>query len=241
MSSSETDPRRTAPQRRLYGRRRGRPLRAGQRALFETLLPQLRVALPENGPENRPERAPLDPRTLFGKAVREVWLEIGFGAGEHLVFHAAANPDCGLIGSEVFEPGIAHLLTEVKERELANVRLFIDDARLVIAALAPQSLGRAFILHPDPWPKERHKKRRIVSRETLDHLAAALRDGAELRIATDDPDYGEWIAERVAVHPHFALQPTDPRPADWPPTRYELKAKIQGRAARLFSLRRRPR
>ncbi|HEX3972440.1 MAG TPA: tRNA (guanine(46)-N(7))-methyltransferase TrmB [Stellaceae bacterium] len=234
MSSSETGPRGTAPQRRLYGRRRGRPLRVGQRVLFETLLPQLRLALPESG-------ATLDPRTLFDKAIREVWLEIGFGAGEHLVFHAAANPDCGLIGSEVFEPGIAHLLTEVKERALANVRLFIDDARLVIAALAPQSLGRAFILHPDPWPKERHKKRRIVSRETLDHLATALRDGAELRIATDDPDYGEWIAERVAAHPDFALQPTDPRPADWPPTRYELKAKTQGRAARLFSLRRRPR
>jgi tRNA (guanine-N7-)-methyltransferase len=223
-----------APQRRLYGRRRGRALRVGQRALFETLLPQLRLTLPESGPA-------LDPRSLFDKTMREVWLEIGFGAGEHLAFHAAANPDCGLIGSEVFEPGIAHLLTEVKERQLANVRLFIDDARLVIAALAPQSLGRAFILHPDPWPKERHKKRRIVSRETLDHLAVALRDGAELRIATDDPDYGEWIAERAAAHPDFAPLPTDPRPADWPPTRYELKAKSQGRAARLFLLRRRPR
>jgi tRNA (guanine-N7-)-methyltransferase len=223
-----------APQRRLYGRRRGRALRVGQRALFETLLPQLRLTLPESGPA-------LDPRSLFDKTMREVWLEIGFGAGEHLAFHAAANPDCGLIGSEVFEPGIAHLLTEVKERQLANVRLFIDDARLVIAALAPQSLGRAFILHPDPWPKERHKKRRIVSRETLDHLAVALRDGAELRIATDDPDYGEWIAERVVAHPDFAPLPTDPRPADWPPTRYELKAKSQGRAARLFLLRRRPR
>src|SRR6185312_1664461 len=100
------------------------------------------------------------------------------------------------------------------------------------AALAPQSLGRAFILHPDPWPKERHKKRRIVSRETLDRLAVVLRDGAELRIATDDPDYGEWIAERVSVHPDFVLQPTDPRPPDWPPTRYEIKANTQGRPAR---------
>jgi len=222
-----------APQRRLYGRRRGRPLRAGQRALFETLLPPLRFALPESGT--------LDPRSLFDAAIREVWLEIGFGAGEHLAYQAAAHPDCGLIGSEVFEPGIAHLLTEIKDRPLNNVRLFIDDARLVIAALAPQSLGRAFILHPDPWPKERHKKRRIVSRETLDQLAVALRDGAELRIATDDPDYGEWIAERVAAHPDFVPLPTDPRPADWPPTRYELKAQAQGRVARLFSCRRRAR
>lgn len=233
MTTSATSNHANAPQRRLYGRRRGRPLRAGQRALFETLLPQLRFAVPESGA--------LDPRSLFDAAIREVWLEIGFGAGEHLAYQAAAHPECGLIGSEVFEPGIAHLLTEVRDRPLGNVRLFIDDARLVIAALAPQSLGRAFILHPDPWPKERHKKRRIVSRETLDHLAMALRDGGELRIATDDPDYGEWIAERVAAHPDFAPLPTDPRPADWPPTRYELKAKAQGRPARLFCCRRRAR
>jgi tRNA (guanine-N7-)-methyltransferase len=233
MTSSETSTRANVPQRRLYGRRRGRPLRAGQRALFETLLPQLGFAMPESGV--------LDPRRLFDDTIREVWLEIGFGAGEHLAYQAAAHPDCGLIGSEVFEPGIAHLLTEVKDRPLANVRLFIDDARLALAALAPQSLGRAFILHPDPWPKERHKKRRIVSRETLDRLATALRDGAELRIATDDADYGEWIAERLAAHADFVAMPTDPRPADWPPTRYELKAQTQGRAARLFCCRRRAR
>jgi tRNA (guanine-N7-)-methyltransferase len=233
MTTSATSADGNAPQRRLYGRRRGRPLRVGQRALFETLLPGLRFALPETGA--------LDPHRLFDDSIREVWLEIGFGAGEHLAYQAASHPHCGLIGSEVFEPGIAHLLTEVRDRPLANVRLFIDDARLVIAALAPQSLGRAFILHPDPWPKERHKKRRIVSRETLDHLAIALRDGAELRIATDDPDYGEWIAERLAAHPEFVATETDPRPADWPPTRYELKAQAQGRAARLFCCRRRAR
>jgi len=233
MTSSVTDTHANAPQRRLYGRRRGRPLRAGQRALIETLLPQLCFALPESGA--------LDPRRLFDRSIREIWLEIGFGAGEHLAYQATAHPDCGLIGSEVFEPGIAHLLTEVKDRPLANVRLFIDDARLVIAALQPQSLSRAFILHPDPWPKERHKKRRIVSRETLDDLARALRDEGELRIATDDPDYGDWIAERLAAHPDFVALPTDPRPADWPPTRYELKAQAQGRTARLFLCRRRAR
>jgi tRNA (guanine-N7-)-methyltransferase len=234
MTTSVTTPRGAAPPRRLYGRRRGRPLRAGQRALFETLLPQLRFALPESGDA-------LDPRSLFPDTIREVWLEIGFGAGEHLAYQAALHPDCGLIGSEVFEPGIAHLLTEVRDRPLRNVRLFIDDARLVLAALAPQSLGRVFILHPDPWPKERHKKRRIVVRETLDHLAGALRDGAELRIATDDRDYSEWIAERLSVHPDFAALPADPRPPDWPPTRYELKAQAHGREARLFRYRRRVR
>ncbi|HEY1504926.1 MAG TPA: tRNA (guanosine(46)-N7)-methyltransferase TrmB [Stellaceae bacterium] len=233
MTRSATSAGANAPQRRLYGRRRGRPLRAGQRALLDTLLPQLRFALPENGA--------LDPRRLFADTIREIWLEIGFGAGEHLAYQATTHPDCGLIGSEVFEPGIAHLLTEVRDRPLANVRLFIDDARLVLAALAPQSLGRVFILHPDPWPKERHKKRRIVAHDTLDHLAAALRDGAELRIATDDLDYGEWIAEHLAARSDFVAMPTVPRPADWPPTRYELKAQAQGRAARLFCCRRRAR
>lgn len=220
------------PQRRIYGRRRGRALRAGQRALVETLLPQLRFGLPED--------TPFDPRALFGNAVRDIWLEIGFGGGEHLVYQAEMHRDCGLLGSEVFEPGIARLLTDIANRQLGNVRLFVDDARLLVAALPPQSLGRAFILFPDPWPKERHKKRRIVSRETLDGLAAALRDDAELRVATDDPDYAQWIDERLAAHSDFALDPAA-RPGDWPPTRYELKAAAQGRAARLFSYRRRPR
>lgn len=233
MSSSAPPRTGALPQRRLYGRRRGRPLRTGQRALFETLLPRLRFALPEDG-------AAFGPRRLFGDGMREIWLEIGFGGGEHLAFQAEANPDCGIIGSEVFEPGIARLLSAIETRRLRNVRLFMDDARLLMAALAPQSLGRAFILFPDPWPKERHKKRRIVSRETLDHLAAALRDGGELRIATDVLDYAEWIAERLAAHDAFERLGAEPRPLDWPPTKYELKAK-EGRAADLFRYRRRPR
>jgi len=220
-------------QRRLYGRRRGRALRPGQRTLIDGLLPRLSIALPERGA--------LDPRPLFASSVGEIWLEVGFGAGEHLVAQAASHPSVGIIGSEVFEPGIARLLAEINGRNLANVRLFADDARLLVAALAPQSLARAFILFPDPWPKERHKKRRIVATETLDDLAAALVDGAELRIATDDPDYAQWIEERAGSHPSFAAVPTDPRPADWPQTRYEKKAAFQGRGARLFRYRRRSR
>lgn len=220
-------------QRRLYGRRRGRALRAGQRALFESLLPALRIALPERGP--------LDPKQLFGSAVDEVWLEIGFGGGEHLVFQAERHPRCGLIGSEVFEPGIAKLLAEISARKLGNVRLFPDDARLLIAALAPQSIARAFILFPDPWPKERHKKRRIVAADTLDDLAVILRDGAPLRLATDDPDYAQWIAERADAHAAFERRDMPVRPDDWPLTRYEKKAAAHGRAARLFHYRRRVR
>lgn len=234
MSSSARSHDETLPQRRLYGRRRGRPLRIGQRTLVENLLPRLRFALPEMA-------EPLDPRSLFDAAVADVWLEIGFGAGEHLAFQAESHPDHGVIGSEVFEPGIARLLADVETHHLRNVRLFVDDARLLIAVLAPRSLGRAFILFPDPWPKERHKKRRIVSRETLDHLCAALRDDAELRLATDDPDYAEWMAERLAAHPDLAPLATVPRPADWPPTRYEQKALAQGRCAKLFLYRRKSR
>lgn len=227
------------PQRRLYGRRRGRPLRLGQRALVETLLPQLDFALPA-----RP--ALLDPYRLFADPVAEVWLEVGFGAGEHLAFQAEAHPDCGIIGSEVFEPGIARLLAEIDSRQLRNVRLFVDDARLLIAALKPQSLGRAFILHPDPWPKERHKKRRIVSRETLDNLAVVLRDGAELRLATDDPDYLAAMLAAATDAPEWewlARRPGDwrARPDDWPPTRYEQKAIAAGRTPAYLCFRRRQR
>jgi tRNA (guanine-N7-)-methyltransferase len=222
-----------ARQRRLYGRRRGRALREGQRALIENTLPTLRFALPDEGK--------LDPRALFSPAVDAIWLEIGFGGGEHLIFQAENRPRCGVIGSEVFEPGIVKLLGDVKDRRLANVRLFVDDARVLTAALAPRSIGRVFILFPDPWPKERHKKRRIVVTETLDDLAVAMADGAELRIATDDPDYAQWIEERVGAHPDFEMVAMADRPADWPPTRYEKKALLQGRKARLFCYRRRPR
>ncbi len=221
--------------RRLYGRRRGRALRPGQKALVETLLPSLRIALDVDAP------GALDPMRLFTPATREVWLEAGYGAGEHLAFQAEAHPQYGLIGCEVFEPGIARLLGEIRDRNLGNVRLFTDDARLLIATLAPQSLGRAFILFPDPWPKERHKKRRIVAEETLDDLAAAMRGGAELRIATDHADYAQWIEERLGAHAAFVPVAMSVRPADWPPTRYEKKALAQGRTARLFAWRRRPR
>jgi tRNA (guanine-N7-)-methyltransferase len=200
---------------------------------METLLPTVSFALPERGT--------LDPRSLFAAPVSAIWLEVGFGAGEHLVLQAEAHPQYGLIGSEVFEPGIAKLLVALDERKRGNVRLFIDDARLLIAALAPRSLARAFILFPDPWPKERHKKRRVVATETLDDLAAAMVDGGELRLATDDVDYAQWITERAEAHPAFERAVLHARPEEWPQTRYEKKALARGNAARLFLYRRRAR
>ena len=213
--------------RRLYGRRRGRPLRAGQRRLVETLLPKLAIPLPHAGR--------LDPASLFPGGVSAVWLDIGFGGGEHLAEQATQHPDIGFIGCEVFENGIAKLLGEIDRRGLGNLRLFTDDARLLIDDLAPGSIGRVFILFPDPWPKQRHHKRRFVARPTLDRLAAIMPEGAELRLATDDSGYLAWMLEHLIAHPAFvwlARRPVDwrARPPDWPPTRYEEKAVAAGRA-----------
>lgn len=225
----------TGARRRIYGRRRGRKLRAGRRALMDTLLPQLSVVLPPTGM--------LDPATLV-PAANDLWLEIGFGAGEHLAAQARAHPDVAVLGAEVFENGIAKLLAAVDRDRLANVRLFVDDARLLLACLPDRSLGRAFILYPDPWPKERHKKRRIVAPETLDQLARTLRPSAELRLATDDPDYADWIAAALAGRADFVelahVEGDWPgRPTDWPATRYEQKAVAAGRTPRFFRLARR--
>jgi tRNA (guanine-N7-)-methyltransferase len=221
----------------LYGRRRGRRLRAGQRGLKETLLPELAVALP-------PEGAVLDPARLFPDRVADLWLEVGFGGGEHLAAQAAAHPDVGLLGCEVFENGVVKLLAEVERRKLRNVRILVDDARLLLRALPDRSLGRVFVLFPDPWPKVRHHKRRFVSAETLTELARVMKNGAELRLATDDVDYLRWMLERAPVHPDFtwlARRPGDwrERPDDWPPTRYEQKAIAAGRAPAFLRLRRR--
>jgi tRNA (guanine-N7-)-methyltransferase len=214
-------------QPRFYGRRRGRPLRQGRHRLKDDLLPRLAIDLPEQGA--------LDPASLFPTPPRAVWLEIGFGGGEHLAEQAERHPDIGFIGCEVFENGVARLVGEIARRELANVRVFADDARLLLDCLAPASIGRVFILFPDPWPKRRHHKRRLVAPATLDRLAAVMQPGGELRLATDDRDYLARMLEHVTAHPDFqwlARGPADwrQRPADWPATRYEEKARAAGRA-----------
>ena len=190
------------------------------------MLPQLAIALPQQGL--------LDPAALFPQPPARVWLEIGFGGGEHLAAQAEAGPDIGFIGCEVYENGVARLVGEVARRGLGNIRILADDARLLLDRLKPASIGRAFILFPDPWPKQRHHKRRLVAPATLDRLAAILEPGAELRLATDDPDYLVSMLELLTDHPDFvwlARRPADwrERPPDWPPTRYEEKARAAGR------------
>lgn len=169
------------------------------------------------------------PTALFAHGTEEVWLEIGFGAGEHMLWQARANPDIGLIGCEPFLNGVGAALAGIDEQGIDNIRILPDDARPLLDALAPQSIARVFILFPDPWPKSRHNERRIVSPPVLDQLARVMRPGAELRVATDVEDYQVWMLRHLRVHPAFdwcvstALD-WRTRPPDWPETRYEVKA-----------------
>ena len=223
--------------RRLYGRRQGHKLRAGQADLVESLLP--RVAVPAAGS--------IDAGVLFGdapEARRPLWLEIGFGSGEHLAAQAAANPAVGLIGAEPFLNGVVGALGHLRDRALGNVRLYMGDALDVLDRLPDASLARAFLLHPDPWPKLRHAKRRFVNPGPLDVLAAKLMPGAELRIGTDHPVYCRHTLLHLAARADFAWEAAscadwDQRPADWPATRYETKARRQGREVWYFRFTRR--
>jgi tRNA (guanine-N7-)-methyltransferase len=224
-----------ARRRTLHGRRRGKKLRAGQQSLLDTLLPRLALDLPAEPivtPDNEvaESAAKIDLARAFGGTLPDggVWLEVGFGAGEHLVWQAEQHPAVGLIGCEPYVNGVAKCLAHIERTGVSNIRLFTDDARFVMQALPPQSLSRAFVLFPDPWPKTRHHKRRFVQRANLDVLARLMKPGAELRLATDDPSYLPWMVEHACRHAGFewlAESPADwrGRPADWPGTRYEQK------------------
>ena len=219
--------------RRLYGRRQSHKLRLGQAALVEELLPVLSV----------PDTGPLDARTLFGDD-RPLEFEIGFGAGEHLAGQASARPDHGFIGCEPFLNGVVGALAHVRERELANVRLHMGDALEVLERLPDASLERVYLLHPDPWPKARHAKRRMMNHGPLDRIAAKLKPGGEFRLGTDDPTYCRWSMMVMNARRDFdwlAERPADflTRPADWPETRYERKARRKGHEVWYFRFRRR--
>ena len=195
--------------------------------MLDELLPELAVALPAT--------PPLDLAALFGGARRAYWLEVGFGGGEHLVWQARQHPDIGLIGSEPFVNGVVSALGHIKTAAVTNVRLWPEPAAVLLDALPARVLERVFVLFPDPWPKIRHHKRRFIQAATLDRLARVMAAGAELRVATDDREYGHWILAALLDHAGFAWlarRPTDwrDRPADWPETRYERKARAAGRA-----------
>lgn len=245
--------------KKLFGRRRGWKLSPHQQSLMETLLPRLTIT----------PRLGVDPREYFDSYVGDVWLEVGFGGGEHLLWQAEHHPDIGTIGCEPFIAGMAKLLSKIAAPSgspglrpgsppppkgedsrflssrsgggaaeggggsVGNVRIYPGDATDVIEALPDASLGRVFVLFPDPWPKKRHHKRRFLQLEILDEFARVMRTGAELRFASDDAGYVAWALERFMAHPSFqwtAQSPADwrTRISDWPPTRYEQKA-LHGR------------
>lgn len=219
------------PWRNLYGRRQGKPLRPAQRERMETGLEAVRlrgVSWEEN-----PQRIPLS-----GLPDR-LWVEIGFGGGEHLHAQARAHPDVLLIGAEPFVNGVAQMLGHLEAEPLPNVRLHPGDARDLLEVLPEGSVERAFLLYPDPWPKARHHKRRFVTPGPLGQLARAMRPGGELRIATDIDDYVRQTLEEVP-RAGFALicGPVAEAWPDWPGTRYERKALREGRQPHYLTFRR---
>ncbi|MGO9421046.1 tRNA (guanosine(46)-N7)-methyltransferase TrmB [Roseiarcus sp.] len=211
--------------RTLYGRSRGKTLRTGQERLVAEALPKLEI-----GPEElrRPGNFAFEPSAI--------WLEIGFGAGEHLIQQAKANPEVGLIGCEPFLNGVAAALAGVEREGLANVRLRRGDAQALVEAAPDAFFSRVFILYPDPWPKRRHNKRRIVSDAMVEGLARVVKSGGEVRFATDIDDYAGWTLRRFLGSSRFrwaASRAADWRTPwpEWRPTRYEAKAHRAGRAS----------
>jgi tRNA (guanine-N7-)-methyltransferase len=225
------------PPLRSYGRRKSKPLSARKERLFQELLPELRLDLKT--------ASPADLTTLFPPPVREVWLEIGFGSGEHLLWQAEQHKDIGFIGCEPFINGVGTLLGAIEDRGIETIRVHDGDARDVLAWLPARSISRLFVLFPDPWPKKRQQKRRLVTPETVAALARVLAPGGELRFASDDSDYAAqtlfaanrsggftWLAERAADWRQ--------RSPDWPATRYERKALGDGRKSMFLRFKRLP-
>lgn len=222
---------------RLYGRRRGHPLRPRQDRLLSLALPRFRLTAAEAA----------QARALFPGAA-DLWLEAGFGGGEHTLALREAHPQVALIASEVFENGLCSLLTRLVPEDAEatapvpeRLRLWPEDARHLLVLLPEGALGRLYLMFPDPWPKARHAKRRFVHPATLPVVARALRPGAEWRIASDDPTYQAWVEEvLLSGQPFFALvsEARGERPEGWFPTRYEAKAIREGRIPRYWTFRR---
>ena len=221
------------PWRNFYGRTRGKALRPLQRERLEGVLPAL--VLPGVTREENPGREVLDLSGLPGP----LWLEVGFGGGEHLVHMAGRHPGVTLLGAEPYVNGIAALLGKLEAAGVGNVRLHPGDARDLLEVLPEGSLQRVFLNYPDPWPKARHHRRRFVTPEALGLLARASAPGAEFRVATDIEDYVRQTLEEVPPA-GFALEKgPDAEPwEDWLSTRYEVKALREGRRPHYMTFRR---
>jgi tRNA (guanine-N7-)-methyltransferase len=229
-----------APWRNFYGRIKGKGLRPSQERYLEEDLGDLApkgVSWEEN-----PDRTSADLSDWFGDD-RPVWLEVGFGGGEHMVHQAALHREVGIIGCEPYINGVAMLLGKIRDAGVTNVKVHAGDARDMMDVLPEGSIDRAFLLYPDPWPKKRHHRRRFVTPEHLDPLARCLKVGAIFRVATDIPDYVRQTLEQMMARDDFewlAEGPDDWRKpwSDWISTRYELKALREGRTPHYMTFRR---
>lgn len=220
----------------FYGRRRNHKLRSGRQVLINDLLPKIRIAEIE-------DTSQIDLSASFGRAAKDVRLEIGFGAGEHLSGDALANPDIDFIGCEPFINGVAALLADVERLELTNIRLFDDDARLLLERLPAACISKIYVLFPDPWPKLRHNRRRFINQETLSSLSRVAKNDAEFIFASDHMGYVSWALVEMQRHADWkwtAKGSSDWRqqPKDWVPTRYETKALGKGDAPAYLTFRR---
>ena len=215
-------------------------MRQARRATLEGLLPRLQIE-----PEKIFPRS-LDPRSIFDKSIKEVWLEIGFGAGEHLAELAKSQPSIGFIGCDPFVNGVARLLTDINQQGIDNIRIVVEDAGPLLDSLKSGSIGAAFLLFPDPWPKRRHKKRRFIEPKNIAKMARVLSDQAQWYMATDHMNYCRWILDHMTNSKDFhwlARRPGDwrTRPDGWPGTRYESKGIDAGRFPAYLKFRRRNR
>ena len=214
---------------KFYGRRKGMPLSDRQSDLMENYLPSIRlnVEQPLEG---------LDP-------TKELWLEIGFGGGEHLAYQAENNPDKQFIGVEPFVNGVAKFISVAHDKKLTNVRILDGDARMLLPNLPDQCLDRLFLLYPDPWHKTRHNKRRFVNPESIAHFHRIIKAGGVFRFASDIDDYVKWTVKNINQHGGFSFEGTTSddwacAPDDWCETRYERKAKREGRTPNYISFHR---
>jgi tRNA (guanine-N7-)-methyltransferase len=222
--------------RAFFGRRKGHALKPQQAALFETLLPRLEISLETP--------CPADLATLFPAGAEATRVEIGFGGGEHLVAEAERSPSTGFIGVEPFLNGMAKALSAIAARDLKNIRLHFGDAIFLLDWLPAGTISRLDLLYPDPWPKKRHWKRRFVQGSTISRMARILRPGGEFRFVTDWPDYAAWTLRHLmrAADFEWAAESADDWRMAWPgftSTRYEMKAKREGRAPCYLIFRRR--
>lgn len=210
---------------KFYGRRKGKTLRTRRQDALDHVLPEITIKIPQGATA---------PAEFFDFRPQKIWLEIGFGDGKHLLHQAMQNPDIGMIGCEPFINGIASLCADIKDNNVKNIRIFPDDARLLMAQIKDKSIDRCFLLNSDPWPKKKHAKRRFIQQETLDELHRLLKPNALFRMSSDHPVLAAWQLEKTYFHQGFEWTATcaadwRDRPADLPETRYQQKGLRQGR------------